>query len=151
MPQRIQRKRTAGWRTPQCSCGCGGRAIYVGRPTRWGSPFQVQDFLMFGALDEDHYAGWCMDFLSHVEALHASVDLYRDLVSGIWNPTKVDQLGDQPYARLYGEVQAWRKRIGGHPLEVARAELRGHDLSCFCPLDWPCHADVLLEIANGDT
>ena len=27
-------------------------------------------------------------------------------------------------------------------------ELRGHDLACWCPLDQPCHADVLLEIAN---
>lgn len=31
-----------------------------------------------------------------------------------------------------------------------RAELRGKNLACFCPLDQPCHADVLLEIANKD-
>lgn len=30
----------------------------------------------------------------------------------------------------------------------ARNELRGKDLACFCPLDQPCHADVLLRIAN---
>lgn len=29
------------------------------------------------------------------------------------------------------------------------AELLGHDLACWCPLDQPCHADVLLELANG--
>ncbi len=28
-----------------------------------------------------------------------------------------------------------------------RRILRGHDLAC-CPLDLPCHADVLLEVAN---
>ena len=28
------------------------------------------------------------------------------------------------------------------------SELRGKDLVCWCPLDQPCHADVLLEIAN---
>lgn len=28
-------------------------------------------------------------------------------------------------------------------------ELRGKDLACWCPLDQPCHADVLLEIANA--
>ncbi len=28
------------------------------------------------------------------------------------------------------------------------AELRGRDLVCWCPLDEPCHADVLLEVAN---
>lgn len=34
--------------------------------------------------------------------------------------------------------------------EKARAELRGKNLACWCPLDKPCHADVLLEIANCD-
>jgi len=29
------------------------------------------------------------------------------------------------------------------------AALRGLNLCCWCPLDQPCHADVLLEIANG--
>lgn len=28
-------------------------------------------------------------------------------------------------------------------------QLRGKNLACFCPLDQPCHADILLEIANG--
>lgn len=28
------------------------------------------------------------------------------------------------------------------------SELRGHDLVCWCPLDQPCHADVLIELAN---
>jgi hypothetical protein len=26
--------------------------------------------------------------------------------------------------------------------------LRGKNLCCWCPLDRPCHADVLLELAN---
>lgn len=34
--------------------------------------------------------------------------------------------------------------------EAIRSELRGKNLACWCPLDGePCHADVLLEIANG--
>jgi hypothetical protein len=33
-------------------------------------------------------------------------------------------------------------------LRDARRELRGRDLGCFCPLDRPCHADVLLELVN---
>ncbi len=28
------------------------------------------------------------------------------------------------------------------------AALRGRDLACWCRLDEPCHADVLLELAN---
>ena len=27
--------------------------------------------------------------------------------------------------------------------------LRGKNLACWCPLDQPCHADVLLEVANA--
>jgi hypothetical protein len=30
------------------------------------------------------------------------------------------------------------------------SELRGKDLSCWCPLDQPCHADVLLKLANKE-
>jgi hypothetical protein len=29
-----------------------------------------------------------------------------------------------------------------------QADLRGRDLACWCPLDQPCHADVLLRVAN---
>lgn len=28
-------------------------------------------------------------------------------------------------------------------------ELRGKNLACWCPLDQPCRADVLLELAKG--
>lgn len=31
---------------------------------------------------------------------------------------------------------------------AARRELRGRDLVCWCPLDLPCHAEVLLEMVN---
>lgn len=27
-------------------------------------------------------------------------------------------------------------------------ELKGKNLACWCPLDKPCHADILLELAN---
>jgi hypothetical protein len=30
----------------------------------------------------------------------------------------------------------------------AAKELRGKDLACYCSLDQPCHAEVLLELAN---
>lgn len=34
-------------------------------------------------------------------------------------------------------------------LNADLAELRGKDLACWCALDQPCHADVLLEWANA--
>lgn len=30
-----------------------------------------------------------------------------------------------------------------------RAELRGHNLACWCRPGTPCHANVLIEMANG--
>ncbi|MBP2522238.1 DUF4326 domain-containing protein [Rhodococcus sp. PvP104] len=51
-----------------------------------------------------------------------------------------------------GVVQMFRfNAMGDHNAEARkaiRAELAGKDLACWCPLDQPCHADVLLEIAN---
>lgn len=48
-------------------------------------------------------------------------------------------------------VEAFRQYIDVRPgwKEQLARELRGRDLACWCPLDEPCHADVLLEIANG--
>ena len=33
--------------------------------------------------------------------------------------------------------------------EQVRAQLGGKNLACWCKLDEPCHADVLLEMANN--
>jgi Domain of unknown function (DUF4326) len=64
MPVRIQRKRTAGWRTPEA-------AIYVGRPTIWGNPFgwlEARD--EYGISDEEArstVAGIYRDWLTMTE------------------------------------------------------------------------------------
>ena len=43
-------------------------------------------------------------------------------------------------------VEAMRKK---QPNEFEKVYgLRGKNLACWCPLDQPCHADVLLKIAN---
>lgn len=34
-------------------------------------------------------------------------------------------------------------------VDQIRSELSGRDLCCWCPLELACHADVLLELANG--
>lgn len=31
---------------------------------------------------------------------------------------------------------------------LIRHDLAGKNLACWCPLDQPCHADVLLDVAN---
>ena len=35
-------------------------------------------------------------------------------------------------------------------IEDVRRELPGRDLACWCPEHEPCHADVLLRVANDD-
>lgn len=141
MPQRIQRKRTAGWRMPE-------GAVYVGRPSRWGNPFQPIGRELVGAGN-----AWRIDCGTADNALRESVSLFRDIASGFWNPNRVEPLDDAHYRALMAQLKIWRQRIGGHPLEMAWAELRGHDLACWCPLvdadgnHVPCHADVLLDLA----
>lgn len=39
--------------------------------------------------------------------------------------------------------------IGALALQPTLTKLRGKNLACFCRLDQPCHADVLLELANS--
>ncbi|GLW34609.1 DUF4326 domain-containing protein [Actinoplanes regularis] len=34
-------------------------------------------------------------------------------------------------------------------IERVRQDLRGADLACWCPLDGPCHGDVLIRVADG--
>lgn len=93
-PIRIQRKRVKGWKMPE-------GAIYVGRPTRWGNPYEV------------------------TKAISASVCV-----------------------RLFREM--WEEFIANETeaLPRLRRNLGGRDLVCWCPLHQPCHADVLLELAN---
>jgi hypothetical protein len=38
-----------------------------------------------------------------------------------------------------------------HVLRTRLHELRGKNLACWCAPDAPCHADVLLMLANKDT
>ena len=48
-------------------------------------------------------------------------------------------------------VAMYRKMLANLPpeeLSALLAPLKGRDLACWCPQDEPCHADVLLELAN---
>ena len=64
------------------------------------------------------------------------------------NPFTVKEYGTRAAA-----VAAYREALFSGELPVTvediRGALAGHDLACWCPLDGPCHADVLLEVANG--
>ncbi|MDW9888898.1 DUF4326 domain-containing protein [Sinorhizobium meliloti] len=80
---------------------------------------------------------------------------------GPWgNPFIVGKDGDAAYCvDLYKALLAGFLRVGADPdiaaLERPRrfvaenvAELRGKNLACWCKPGAPCHADVLIEVAN---
>ena len=108
MAERIQRKRTKGWRMPE-------GAVYVGRPTRWGNPWA------------EGSTGWTID------------------------PNGLINREPHPPLTRAQAVESYRNSCENSDedyLAEIRSALAGHDLACFCPLDQPCHADVLLEVAN---
>jgi hypothetical protein len=53
----------------------------------------------------------------------------------------------QRFESLINEPEKWSITLPFTKDDI-RAELRGHDLACWCSLSAPCHADVLLRIAN---
>lgn len=119
MPKRIQRQRTKGWRMPPYT-------IYVGRPTQWGNPFKA------AAGDEPGRV------VAAFRALMTGNDKWFRTHSGYsWTAGLIYSMTE-----MCGETMAERS-------EKLLAPLRGMDLACWCQLDKPCHADVLLELANA--
>lgn len=136
-PARIQRKRTKGWRMPE-------GAIYVGRPTVFGNPFQAYKCDCCGYWDvrDDNGVTYLVNH-EYVRQPHVKAN------RSTWT-TKAQ--ASREAVRLYDEeLTYW---VGGRvnydaEFRAAVETLGGRDLACWCPLDGPCHADVLLEIANG--
>lgn len=96
-------------------------AIYVGRPSRWGNPWAVPEYTQQEAVRR--YRRWLRGTLDiGIEAARYGVD------------------GEQVRAYLVNQRLIILESL---PL------LRGHDLACWCALDQPCHASVLLELANA--
>lgn len=71
--------------------------------------------------------------------------VYVGRPSGWGNPFKIGEHGTREEViakyREWFECHPWAKR-------KAVRELRGKNLACWCAPE-PCHADVLLEIANA--
>lgn len=97
-------------------------AVYVGRGSLWGNPFAI---------------GWAI-----------LIESPNDVVDK--NGARI--LGSMGTIENAGQAVAWFKAHCEHWPGIrirARKELKGKDLACWCPLDKPCHADVLLELANA--
>jgi hypothetical protein len=100
--------------------------VVVSRPTIYGNPFVVGLIRRFWWVvwegDWPAPSGfqptWCSN--KH-EAHEVAVRYYR---AWFTHPNQVERF------------------------EQARRQLIGRNLACWCPLDLPCHADVLLELVN---
>ena len=127
-PQRIQRKRVKGWRMPE-------GAKYVGRPSRWGNPFRIyRGHHSIGPTWARAREAW-----HHLPAQECLVGYV----------SSSSPLGPEAAVEPYRDLLKARARDAPDRLRDWLAPLAGADLACWCPLDQACHADVLLEIANG--
>ena len=119
-PQRIQRKRTRGWRMPES-------AVYVGRPSVYGNPFRIG-------------VPFCGPTIQQVNSAREAVDKFLSWL----------EMGTLDHRCWDGGLIVAHVKIN-----AALPYLAGKDLACWCPLEdengdrVPCHADVLLRIANG--
>lgn len=112
IPQRIQLKRSKGWRMP-------ADAVKVDRSTKWGNQFAPGR--EYAAVEEE-------------TGQEIGRYICRDVAEAV-----------ECFCNYINSDAGFDLR------EQARTELRGKHLACWCKLGDPCHADVLLEIANAET
>lgn len=99
-------------------------AVCVSRGTRWGNPYRV----------EQSGGDW---YVTRGEGHTLSLGPH---------PSRADAhtVAVRMYARWLRDAPE-----AAHLIAAARSELRGKSLACWCPMGLACHADELLEVANG--
>ncbi len=112
--------------------------VKVDRSTKWGNPFRVMGEDEYLMCDASHrrtiLTPWVV--FSHEQFIHMpatpamAVAAFRLWLAGFFEPNG---------SNGYGIVR---------PCTLDVRELRGKNLACWCALGKPCHADVLLELAN---
>ncbi len=140
--KRIQRKRTAGWTAPE-------GAVYVGRGSKWGNAFRVYRCDCCGHWDVIDNNG----VTYHVDHAVARGEAAPTGIVLDPGPAPVGEL--QRREAVNHAVDLFRQDIewgsASFTADEVRAELAGKDLMCWCALESKCHADVLLELAGGET
>jgi hypothetical protein len=122
-PIRIQRKRTRGYDMQAESRAINGlECVYVGRPTLYGNPIK-------GEYAKELFEQMIRDIRDDYES-HFLAFFHADKTPLRFNKFCASRNGTGVY------------RVDAIP------KLRRKNLACWCPLDQPCHADVLLELAN---
>lgn len=116
---RIQRQRTKGWKSPE---GC----VYVGRPTVYGNPFRltVDGWVECYSINRKILDPWILWSATGGFTIKDLLELYRMWIQG--------ELGQYNFLPISPDI----------------SKLKDKDLSCWCPLDQPCHVDVIIELLN---
>lgn len=102
-------------------------AVYVGRPSKWGNPYRAIRGTVWGP-SRPIEGGEMVAYSTHAPASNA----VEQAVENYWRD--ID-------CRIRSSLTT----------ELIRSELAGKDLACWCPLDQPCHVDVLLKLANEES
>lgn len=144
-PLRVQRRRTKGWKMP-------ANTVYVGRGSRWGNPYRFGETqVRTPGIHQD----WEREGRLHKRSgeQHAFVHPGSTYEAPIITMHQVEDATAEQCVEMYrAYITGTPDRINfRHPpmIEQIKAELAGKNLACWCPVDQACHADLLLEIANG--
>ena len=108
--------------------------IYVASPSKWGNPFKLVGDMIY--ID----AGYRRKILD--KWVYFSQGTIEDVIR------YYEQLFDYEHEILEtgSDLTYWFK----HFRNLDLSELKGKNLACYCKLDAPCHADVLLRLANKE-
>ena len=135
-PQRIQRRRTKGYKLPENS-------ISVTRPGKWGNFLKVvggEQIFINAAHRRKHLDPWVFlcfgDLEMMLEIYEATICEEKDWPKNVLPNDVTQGIVDLNYWEDFYRTN--------RNLE----ELSGKSLACFCPIGSPCHGDVLLKIAN---
>lgn len=150
MPERIQLRRVKGWRLPP--------GAVLARPTKYGNPLAYRTpyaLARVPAVDGDgpwEYEGRISadgtrhDYHhpdGHITVCHVRYMTMDEIVE-----TYRRALTDDPSPSMRMACPSGRfLRVTAADV---RRELAGKTLACWCPVGSPCHADVLLEVANSE-
>lgn len=151
MPERVQLSRRKGWRKPD-------NTVVVARPSKWGNPFRLND-KSSGLVRYRPETPAEVDYEGRISAAGTRHDWFGadgTVVEYHVRWATRAEVVELFRATLFEPTPGMRMAYpsaGGHfarvTLDEIRSELAGKNLACWCPPDQPCHADVLLEIANG--
>jgi hypothetical protein len=135
-PKRIQMSRQKPWRADNPD------AVIVARPSKWGNPFKVGVEMMTGTVSGNLVHSTLTFDRYTPDDPAGAVEAFRNCFAGPIRFAPMKVTDDERGTTL------WTYTL---PSDEEIRELAGKDLACWCPLDQPCHADVLLELANPTT